>query len=81
VTLEPCDSRHVAIRPILPPEAAVLVSEHRRLVAEERRIEAGLVRDLVRAVTAEAPRLQRCMHAVDSIRKGLASADPAAEES
>jgi hypothetical protein len=81
VTLEPCDSRHVVVRPGLPAEGTALAAERGRLVAEERRIEAGLVRDSARAVAAEAPRLQRCMRAVDSIRRGLASAGPAAEDS
>jgi hypothetical protein len=81
VTLEPCDSRHVVVRPTLPPEGTALAAERHRLVAEERRIEAGLVRGLARAVAAEAPRLRRCMQAVDSIRKGLAGAGPAAEDS
>jgi hypothetical protein len=79
--LEPCDSRHVLVRPALPPEGAALAAERHRLAVEERRIEAGLVRGLARAVAAQAPRLRRCMQAVDSIRKGLASAGPAVEDS
>jgi hypothetical protein len=70
-TLEPCDSRHVVVRPALPPEGAELAAERRRLVARERRIEAGLVRDLARAAAAEAPRLRRCARAAESVRKPL----------
>jgi hypothetical protein len=70
-TLEPCDSKHVLVRPALPPEGAALAAERHRLVAEERRIEAGLVRSLARAVAAEAERLGRAARAVESLRKTL----------
>ena len=72
-TLEPCDSKHVLVRPALPPEGAALAAEHHRLVAEERRIEAGLVRELARAAAVEAPRLKHAAQAVESIRKTLSS--------
>ncbi len=71
VTLEPCDSKHVLVRPALPPEGVALAAERHRLVTEERRIAAGLVRNLARAVAAEAERLGRAARAVESVRKSL----------
>jgi DNA mismatch repair ATPase MutS len=73
--LEPFDSRHVIVKPVLPKEYFQTLAGQDSLLARQRELEQAVIAKLAAAVKAGAGELQSYVAAVESLDAAMAGAE------
>ena len=74
VYLEPFDSRHVIVRPVLPKQHFTMLAQREVLLSRERRAEQAILAAMAEAVREHDAVLAGYVHAIEAIDLALAAA-------